>query len=140
MGGRTPEYLKTYSFTPKRVVRIISGAHYRAASAPLFKSLGFLNIHDIYKLQLAILMYQHHTGTLPCLFKTYFVTHLDTHNYNTRHKLNYRFEVARTNVRYFSVKIAGPKLWNSISPCIRDLRSQATFKNAYKAFLLNMYL
>src|SRR6218665_202982 len=105
MGRRTPEHLKTYSFTPKKVVRIISGAHYRAASAPLFKSLGFLNIHDIYKLQLAILMYQHHTGTLPCLFKTYFVTHLDTHNYNTRHKLNYRFEVARTNVRYFSVRL-----------------------------------
>jgi len=38
--------------------------------------------------------------------------------------------------------IAGLKLWNSISPCIRDLhvRSQATFKIAYKAFLLNMYL
>ena len=103
MGGRTPEYLKTYSFSPKRAVRIISGAHYRAASPPLFKSLGFLNIHDIYKLRIAILMYQHHTGTLPCLFKTYFVTHLDTHNYNTRHKLNYRFEVARTNVIYFSV-------------------------------------
>ena len=34
----------------------------------------------------------------------------DTHNYNTRHKLNYRFEVARTNVIYFSVNTAGPKI------------------------------
>ena len=55
-------------------------------------------------------MYQHRMGTLPHLSKAYFVTHLDTHSYN-RHKLNYRYEVARTNVRYFSAKIAGPKLW-----------------------------
>src|SRR6218665_3636230 len=51
----------------------------------------------IYKFQLAILMYQHHTGTLPHLFKAYFVTHVETHSYNTRHQLNYRYEVARTN-------------------------------------------
>jgi len=42
-------------------------------------------------------------------------------------------------VRYFSVKIAGPKLWNSISASIRDLCSQTTFKNAYKSFLLDVY-
>ena len=94
-------------------------------------------------------MYQHHKGTISCLFKTYYGTHLVTHNYNTRHKLNYRIEVAKTNVRYFSVKIAnvryfsvkiaGPKLWNSVSPCMGDLHSYATFKNAYKASLLNMY-
>ena len=29
-----------------------------------------------------------------------------------------RYEAARTNVRYFSVKIASPKLWNSISASI----------------------
>jgi len=60
--------LKPIHLLQKRVVRIISGAHYRAASVPLLKSLGFLIIQDIYKLQLAILMYQHHTGTLPWLF------------------------------------------------------------------------
>jgi len=60
--------------------RIICGAHYLAESAPLFKSLGLLKIHDIYKFQLAILMYQHQTGTLPHLFKAYFVTHLHTHS------------------------------------------------------------
>jgi len=42
-------------------------------------------------------------------------------------------------VRYFSAKIAGPKLWNSISAYIRDSRSQTTFKNAYKSFLLDLY-
>src|SRR6218665_2924416 len=82
----------------RRAVRIICGAHYFAKSAPLFKSLGLLKIHDIYEVQLAIglLMYQHHAGTLPHLFKAYFVTHVETHSYNTRHKLNYRYEVART--------------------------------------------
>src|SRR6218665_419858 len=131
--------LKTIHVLQKRAIRIICGAHYLAESAPLFKSLGLLKIHDSYKFQLAILMYQHYTGTLPHLFKAYFVTHVETHSYNTRHKLNYRYEVARTNVRYFSVKIAGPKLWNSISASIRDSRSQTTFTNAYKSFLLDLY-
>lgn len=44
-------------------------------------------------------MYQRPTGTLPLLFKAYFVTYLDTHSYNTRHKLNNRYKVARTTVR-----------------------------------------
>ena len=73
---------------------MISRVHYLAESSPLFKSLGLLKIHDIYKFQLVILMYQPHTGTLPHLFKAYFVTHVETHSYNTRHKLNYRYEVA----------------------------------------------
>src|SRR6218665_407313 len=98
-----------------------------------------LVILDIYKFQLAILMYQHHTRTLPHIFKAYFVTHEETHSYNTRHKLNYRYEVARTNVRYFSVKIAGPKLWNFISASIRESHSQTTFKNACKSFVLDLY-
>jgi len=42
-------------------------------------------------------------------------------------------------VRYFFVKIAGPKLLNFISPFMRDLHSYATFKNAYKASLFTMH-
>jgi len=137
--------LKSIHVLQKRAIRIIiCGAHYLAESVPLFKSLGLLKIQHIlytavYKFQLAVLMSQHHTGTFPNLFKAYFVTHFDAHSYNTRHKLSYRYEVARTIMRYFSVKIAGPKLWNSISASIRDSRSQRTFKNSYKSFLLDSY-
>jgi len=75
-----------------------------AGSSYLFKSLGPLKSHDIYKFKLAILMYQHRTGTLPHLyvFTAYFVTNLDTHSYNIRQKRNYRYDVARANVRFFS--------------------------------------
>src|SRR6218665_829132 len=50
--------LKSIHVLQKRAIRIICGAHYLAESTPLFKSLGLLKIHDIYKFQLAILMYQ----------------------------------------------------------------------------------
>ena len=117
------------------------GAHYLAESAPLFKSLGLLKIHDIYKFQLAILMYQHHTGTLPHLYSKLTLSLMWKHTAITlgvNSIIDTRL-LGQNNVRYFSVKIAGPKLWNSISDSIRDSRSQTTFKNAYKSFLLDLY-
>src|SRR6218665_597134 len=41
--------LKSIHVLQKRAIRIIYETHYLAESAPLFKSLGLLKIHDIYK-------------------------------------------------------------------------------------------
>jgi len=47
----------------------------------------------------------------------------------------------RTNVRRFSVKLAGPKLWNSIDIALRTCSKHSidAFRLAYKYHLTNRY-
>src|SRR5688572_25126921 len=100
-----------------------------------------ITIYDIYiyKLQLAILMYRHKVGMLPALFSNYFLVNAVIHDHNTRYRQNYRSEVCRINVRYFSVRVKGPQLWNSINTDIRESHSLIAFKSAYKNYLIDLY-
>jgi len=102
------------------VIRIIAGVHYLAHSSPLFKSLNLLSIYDIYRHQLASLMYRHQSGLLPSIFKNYFTTNSYLRRYNTRKKHDYRSALSRIGARSSSVRITGPKLWNSIDPSVRS--------------------
>src|SRR5688572_28276228 len=88
--GGYQNMLKPIYILQKRAIRVISGAHYLAESCHLFKPLDILTIYDIYKLQLAMLIYRHHNGTLPALFNSYYTVITDVHAYNPRHRQNYR--------------------------------------------------
>jgi hypothetical protein len=121
----------------KRLVRTIAGVHYLAKTFCLFKSLNLLTIFDLHKLQLATFMYRHQSQSLPTIFNDYFSTNASVHGYNTRSRFNLRSAICKTNVRQFSARIAGPKLWNSIDRSIRNQSSLSSFKKAYKKHLLN---
>ena len=137
--GGYQSMLKPVFLLQKRAVRTICGVHHATESSSLFKSLKLLTIYDIYKLQLAVLMYQHKVGILPALFSNYFLVNAVIHEHNTRYKHNYRSEVCRINVRYFSVRVKGPQLWNSINTDIRESHSLIAFKSAYKNHLIDLY-
>ena len=137
--GVSSNRLKPIFLLQKRLVRIIAGVHYLAHSSPLFKSLNLLSIYDIYRHQLATLMYRHQLGLLPSIFKNFFATNSDFHHYNTRKKQDYRSAISRIGARSSSVRIMGPKLWNSIDPSIRSALSLSSFKYAFKSFLVSQY-
>src|SRR6218665_1018272 len=46
------------------------------------------------------------------------------------------FGSARTNYKRFSLFCKGPITWNKISPCIREAKTLASFKKAWKQFLI----
>src|SRR6218665_871567 len=94
----------------KVVSTIIAGTHYLAHTASLFKYRSLLTITDLYKLQLAICMYRYHKGTLPKIVDHYFSLNASLHDHNTRNKCNLHPIICRTNVRRFTVRLAGPKI------------------------------
>ena len=98
----------------KKVPRIIAGTHYLAHIVSLFNDCSLLTITDFYKLQLAIFMYRQHKGTLSKIFDHYFSLNASLHDHNTRIKFfNLHPTLCRTNVRHFTVRLAGPKIWNA---------------------------
>ena len=137
--GGSPNRLKPIFLLQKRLIRIIAGVHYLAHSSPLFKSLNLLSIYDIYRHQLATLMYRHQSGLLPSIFKNFFTTNSDLHQYNTRKKHDYRSALSRIGARSSSVRITGPKLWNSIDPSVRSALSLSSFKYTFKSLLISQY-
>ena len=121
----------------KCIVRSILKMNYRAPSSPLFLQLQMLNIEQIYKLRIGILMHKTQSGTIniPCrLTKT-----SEVHSYNTRSTAynNFYIPEARINLTKESLIYSGPKIWNNIPPEIRSLPF-LPFKKKFKSHLLQM--
>ena len=88
----------------------------------------FCYIFDLYKYQLPTFVYLHHS--LPNIFKNYFIINASIHKYQTRSCLNLHIELSKTNVRYFSARLAGPRLWNDIDFATRASVSVYSFKRS----------
>ena len=58
----------------KRIVRLISKAHYLANTAPLFSKLKVLDIYSIYSFSVATFMYSYHYNLLPSSFRNLFLS------------------------------------------------------------------
>ena len=73
----------------KKAVRTISLAHYKSHTSVLFKSLGILNIKDMYNIGLLKLYFKIKNGTIPLYFHNFLVTvnvPVEPQRYNFRHK------------------------------------------------------
>ena len=111
--------LKRLVTLQKRAVRTISRSAFDAHTDPIFKSLKLLKFENIVFLQVAKIMYIYKNGLLPESFKNMFFTGREIHNYNTRNKNFFRLPSGRTNVRKFSLRFQGPKIFNSINDEIK---------------------
>lgn len=101
----------------------------------IFKSCELLTIEDIYKLELAKLMHKASSNTLPPALNGIFI--------RPRHPRQKRFLVPLTKSKYGerSLKFAGPKLWESLDPQLRNTNlSYSTFSKKVKNFLLEKYV
>ena len=79
---------------------IISLAHYKSHTSPLFKSLGILNIKDMYNIGLMKLYFKIKNRTIPFYFHNFVVTEnvpVEPQRYNFRHK---RREYQKRNTKY----------------------------------------
>ena len=114
-----------------------------AHSKQLFKSLDILTVHDIYKLQLGLIVYKaiNKIGPSQNFLKFKFAQNI--HDYNTRfaERFNLYREYSRTS-RYGLRRVTneGAKLWNEINQDIRTKNNYFLFKKTYKLFLLSEYI
>ena len=97
----------------KRIVRLITKAHYLANTASLFSQLKVLDIFSINSFSVATFMYSYHHNLLPSSFRDLFLSSNEVHQYETLLASQYRL-FCRTNIKQFSILYREPKIWNSM--------------------------
>ena len=134
----------TYHFNLKRLVtlqtravRTISRSAFDAQTEPIFKSLKLLKFENIVSLQVAKIMYLYKNGQLPESFINMFFTGEEIHNYNTRNKFFFRLLSCSTNVRKFSLRFQGPKIFNTINDEIKNSLNLKEFTSKLKSTFLD---
>ena len=129
----------------KKSVRIITGAHYRAHTAPIFKHLHFLKLVDLYQLQVNRYVLSFLKGLLPSSLKHIFTSSQNQHGHKTRHSTAYKLMVQKTRTLCASQSIIqmGPQTWNFLPQEIylRNslLISCAGFSSRFKRSTLEGY-
>src|SRR6218665_1063951 len=115
MGGGYKTPLQPIHLLRRKLFRLIAGVHYLATTPNLFYDLNILTVFDLYKFQLAIFMYNHQSRKLPPIFDDYFIANVTVHDHCTRSQFRLHTIPYITNTRYFTVRLAGPKLLNAIN-------------------------
>ena len=133
----------------KRIVQLLTYSNIRQdnfsfkSSNPLFFKEKILKIQDIFKMQLVKFIYNCLNKTCCANFHSWFKLTIFLHSHNTRSKYIDLDKSIRTNNLFIPtartthyglklIKVQGPKIWNSISPAIRNSLPIHTFINLLK--------
>ena len=79
-------------------------------------------------------MHLYKNGLLPNSFNDMFLLNCDVHSYNTRNKNSFRLPYCRTNVKKFSLRFQGPKIFYVLASEIQNASSTALFNSKLKSF------
>ena len=125
----------------KKIIRIISGMHYRSHTGPIFKQIIFLKFSDINLHQQGIFMYKSMNNIFPSQFSDFinFKCNSETHTYNTRSAANIRLPKHRTRRFQFDIRYSGPKFWNTLPSILHKSLSLQTFSRKAKIYLIARY-
>jgi len=77
-------------------------------------------------------MHNHQRRFLPPIFDDYFRTNASVREHFTRSQSGIHAVLYKINIKGFTVRLAGPKLWNAINTDVHSKLSLNTFKAAYK--------
>ena len=98
----------------KRAVRTITFSKRRTPSAPLFKSLGILNLESIYIMSISVFMYKHYYRLLPTVVDEFFQLNTSIHDINTRQRNQLHVPRGRLIIRQQSIRFRGVQIWNQL--------------------------
>ncbi len=123
----------------KRAIRICQKADFRSHSGPLFYQMKTLNLHDVMNFKNMVFMYKVYNNLLPANIMSYFKIINACHNHNFRMKnCNFKIKFSRTTKKSECISVKGQKKWNAIPADIKLCKSMFTFKQIYKALLLQL--
>ena len=128
----------------KKIVRAITNSTFIANSSPLFKELNILKFEDIFKTQVASLMWDFDHGNLPCSLNHLFTIRANVHGLNLRNAENQRLYTAtKRNSKYGfnSFSQIGSVLLNQLKDLsiYNDSNLKSTFMMKYKRHLIEKY-
>ena len=96
--------------------------------------------NDINKLQIACFVYKSINSLLPHCFANFFEFNDTVHDYNLQNNRNIKLHQSTTNVKFFSIKCNGTRIWNDTDISIRDARHIDIFKAKLKQHSLESYI
>ena len=139
-GNTYPTNLNKMILLQKKLIRIVTCSPYRAHSKPLLVANNVLSVNEINVYIVGIFMYNYGHDHLPNLFDGFFQRTNEVHDRNTRQSNELHVKFARTDVRKFSLRIHGARIWNNIPMHIKHATSVNVFKQMLKKHLINTNL
>ena len=82
-------------------------------------------------------MFKFHNGQLPKNLSNIFSANDQIHSYGTRQSDDCHLPRKSTTLGQYSLAFQGPKIWNSIDPKTRNIKSFNVFKNIIKRSLID---
>ena len=116
----------------KRAIRLIANSEWNAHTAPLFRDLNILTIHQLNLLHVALFMYKVYNNFLPQYFIDMFVPNCTVHSHNTRQRDDFHVPYHRLASTSNSIRVYGVNVWKSICKDIRNMKSLKLFRTKYK--------
>ena len=123
----------------KRIIRLINFMDSRSHTASLYQKLRILDVRQINRLQIGIVMYKYVNSNLPNIFNEKFSINSNIHMYQTRQASNFHIPRYNHTLAQFSICYKGPVIWNDIPSYVKEMKF-AQFKKHYKLLLLNSHI
>lgn len=138
-GQASKSYLNKLLLLQKRALRFMFFKQRNAHAIPLFIQAKILPVNFVYHSSVASLMHDISTHSAPPNLLNLFRATSDVHQYDTRSSAskNIYNEKFNLELQRKSFSIYGPKVWNAIPNCLRDMPKQM-FKKKFKKILFNI--
>lgn len=120
----------------KRAIRVITSSKYDCPSDPLFRSLGLLNLYNMYIYSVSLFMFKYHFGYSHSTINELFVSNITVHHINTRQRDNLHIPICRNNILYNSITYKGVVIWNFIRNKFVISNNIYKFKKDLKLYLI----
>ena len=126
-------YLNKLIALQNQTVKIVGGGKYRENATSYYSKLNVLKLPDLYKFEIAKMVYSFMHNNLPSSYAYYFIKTCNVSNLNTRSTSNNTLWTLRyrTNRLQRSINFQGVKICNSMSFEIQRFPKQA-FKRKLK--------
>ena len=129
--------LKRLVVLQNKAVRIISGSFTYESTAHIFHNFKIAKPEQIKIIQICEFIFKYRSHALPPTFDGYFHSTSEIHRYAVRSSANLRGISTRTNSRKFSLKNAGPAIWNDLPLQLRNVHSFLLFKSQLRMYLFS---
>ena len=107
----------------KRAVRTIAGAPYNETTNPLFHQLHLLKLDDIYKTEVAKIVFKYQNNCLPSPLMKLFYLKSEVNTRVTVQCNDLYPKRCRTTLATQQISSTGPKIWNSLPLNLRQERT-----------------
>ena len=119
------------------LVRVVTGAHFRASARPLLSSLHWLPVEQRIKYKLAMCVFKSRINHLPVYLSSDLVEYSSSRPMRSMRKNTYKIPRVRTEIVKRGFQYAGPRNWNDLPDGIRSITSLPLFRKQLKTYLFN---